>query len=395
MVAVDPGRYFEEQPHLKEVISSLKESGKRLIFASNSPFWYVDAGMKHVIGDALESQRTVHKTVFNLGFKPTQTSHPIIEHIQVEIGSLCEMQISYDGAGLYRDPIAVKAQLEKMRWESKCPSVTFSKSTVIDSEITRANSTAPPLRLVVVNPDSGNLWDSSTRLEKVVVQYRPLSGGEWITAKEDDVKYKSDSYKKNLICEHSRTSGCTWDWDLNNKYDKLLSGYKDGAYEVRVKNFCSGGDAFAATEVHEYVGDKTLLLFTDTKNPLVEQHVSSPAARTVTIVYAEEIDCADPPTFEVAQTHDESCVAVAGDGTVSAAIIRESYEQTCLNTGVQGKVSYQMTPHVRLDSWISNEVPANQTQTNGELDNDDITIGLNFTLTANPVTYKKNNGHYK
>ena len=115
------------------------------------------------------------------------------------------MQISYDGAGLYRDPIAVKAQLEKMRWESKCPSVTFSKSTVIDSEITRANATAPPLRLVVVNPDSGNLWDSASRLEKVVVQYRPLSGGEWITAKEDNVEYKDDSYKKNLICEHSRT----------------------------------------------------------------------------------------------------------------------------------------------------------------------------------------------
>ena len=51
LVAADPGRYFEEQPHLKEVISSLKASGKRLIFASNSPFWYVDAGMKHVIGD--------------------------------------------------------------------------------------------------------------------------------------------------------------------------------------------------------------------------------------------------------------------------------------------------------------------------------------------------------
>ena len=28
--------------------------------------------LKHVIGDALESQRTVHKTVFNLGFKPTE-----------------------------------------------------------------------------------------------------------------------------------------------------------------------------------------------------------------------------------------------------------------------------------------------------------------------------------
>ena len=51
LVAADPGQYFEEQPHLKEVISSLKASGKRLIFASNSPFWYVDAGMKHVIGE--------------------------------------------------------------------------------------------------------------------------------------------------------------------------------------------------------------------------------------------------------------------------------------------------------------------------------------------------------
>lgn len=51
LVAADPGRYFEEQPHLKEVISKLKASGKRLIFASNSPFWYVDAGMRHVMGE--------------------------------------------------------------------------------------------------------------------------------------------------------------------------------------------------------------------------------------------------------------------------------------------------------------------------------------------------------
>lgn len=51
LVAADPGKYFEEQFHLKDVIKSLKASGKRLIFASNSPFWYVDAGMKHVIGE--------------------------------------------------------------------------------------------------------------------------------------------------------------------------------------------------------------------------------------------------------------------------------------------------------------------------------------------------------
>jgi hypothetical protein len=33
------------------MLQRLKESGKRLIFVSNSPFWYVDAGMRYVIGD--------------------------------------------------------------------------------------------------------------------------------------------------------------------------------------------------------------------------------------------------------------------------------------------------------------------------------------------------------
>lgn len=95
-------------------------------------------------------------------------------------------------------------------------------------------------------------------------------GGEWIIVKEDYVKYKDDSYKKNFICEYFRTSGCTWDWDLNNKYDKLFSGYKDGVYEVCVKNFCLGGDVFVVIEVYEYVGDKMLLFFTDMKNSFVE-----------------------------------------------------------------------------------------------------------------------------
>lgn len=51
IVAADPEKYFEPRPHLKEVLLKLKESGKRLIFVSNSPFWYVDAGMKYVIGE--------------------------------------------------------------------------------------------------------------------------------------------------------------------------------------------------------------------------------------------------------------------------------------------------------------------------------------------------------
>lgn len=50
LVAENPQRYFDPTPHLKDVLRKLKESGKRLIFVSNSPFWYVDAGMRYVFG---------------------------------------------------------------------------------------------------------------------------------------------------------------------------------------------------------------------------------------------------------------------------------------------------------------------------------------------------------
>lgn len=51
IVAADPGKYFNPSPHLKNVLSGLKNSGKHLMFASNSPYWYVDAGMKYALGD--------------------------------------------------------------------------------------------------------------------------------------------------------------------------------------------------------------------------------------------------------------------------------------------------------------------------------------------------------
>lgn len=51
IVANDPKKYFNPSPHLETVLKNLKDAGKRLIFASNSPYWYVDAGMKYVLGD--------------------------------------------------------------------------------------------------------------------------------------------------------------------------------------------------------------------------------------------------------------------------------------------------------------------------------------------------------
>jgi HAD superfamily 5'-nucleotidase-like hydrolase len=51
LVAQDPERYFDPTPHLKQVLDTLKDSGKHLILVSNSPFWYVDAGMRYVLGN--------------------------------------------------------------------------------------------------------------------------------------------------------------------------------------------------------------------------------------------------------------------------------------------------------------------------------------------------------
>jgi FMN phosphatase YigB (HAD superfamily) len=51
LVAQDPERYFHPTPHLKQTLRNMKEAGKKMIFVSNSPFWYVDAGMRYVFGN--------------------------------------------------------------------------------------------------------------------------------------------------------------------------------------------------------------------------------------------------------------------------------------------------------------------------------------------------------
>lgn len=79
IVAEDPKKYFEPMPHTKHVLQNLKDSGKRLIFVSNSPFWYVDAGMKYVIGD---QWRDMWDAVIVSAGKPrfyTESSRPFRE----------------------------------------------------------------------------------------------------------------------------------------------------------------------------------------------------------------------------------------------------------------------------------------------------------------------------
>eukprot|EP00580_Thalassiosira_gravida_P001274 CAMPEP_0201603514 /NCGR_PEP_ID=MMETSP0492-20130828/3931_1 /ASSEMBLY_ACC=CAM_ASM_000837 /TAXON_ID=420259 /ORGANISM="Thalassiosira gravida, Strain GMp14c1" /LENGTH=612 /DNA_ID=CAMNT_0048067309 /DNA_START=101 /DNA_END=1939 /DNA_ORIENTATION=+ len=83
-VAQEPAKYFEGKPYLKAVLDLMKESGKRLIFVSNSPFWYCDAGMNHVIGPEWRDQWDV---VITSAGKPsfyTEDNRPFRE---VDIGT--------------------------------------------------------------------------------------------------------------------------------------------------------------------------------------------------------------------------------------------------------------------------------------------------------------------
>lgn len=93
IVADNPNKYFEPSPHLKEVLQKLKDSGKRLIFVSNSPFWYVNAGMKYVIG---ESWREMWDAVIVSAGKPRfyKETHRPFREVNQETGRVTFKRVS-------------------------------------------------------------------------------------------------------------------------------------------------------------------------------------------------------------------------------------------------------------------------------------------------------------
>jgi len=68
------------------------------------------------------------------------------------------------------------------------------------------------------------------------------------------------------------------------------------------------------------------------------------------------------------------------------------YKHTQDNSGLEGSVSWQATPHVGLEAWVSNEISAASTNLNSKLPGTDETFfGLRMNLTGSPVIFSKNN----
>tara|TARA_B100000609_G_scaffold104167_1_gene82702 strand:- start:48 stop:1163 length:1116 start_codon:yes stop_codon:yes gene_type:complete len=68
------------------------------------------------------------------------------------------------------------------------------------------------------------------------------------------------------------------------------------------------------------------------------------------------------------------------------------YKNTQDNSGLEGTVSWQATPHVGLEAWVSNEISAASTLKNSNLPGTDETFfGLRMNITGNPVKFEKSN----
>ena len=62
------------------------------------------------------------------------------------------------------------------------------------------------------------------------------------------------------------------------------------------------------------------------------------------------------------------------------------------NSGIEGLVSWQATPNIGLEAFISNEISASSTTANTELPGTDETFfGLRMNITSNPVKFEKSN----
>jgi hypothetical protein len=289
---------------------------------------------KFVGGDALERQKFISEMYLNLAVEPGFRTRSI-EYLQVRLQSLCETQI-WENVNLYRDPIGYTQNIDVMSWSQSCPKVQFSESTVANylfSSVSPASSSV--IELKVNNPDQYVLWPDEAVTDSLMnealtfvrLQYRPVSGGEWITAKSQT---SSETDKKfNILCDDSRTEGCAFDWDVNNQYEKLLSGYKDGTYELRVKNFCFGGSSLADPSVHEYVSNQILTLTVDTAKPLVKNKVEDHSDRTVSITFGEEIDCS-LHDVSITKVFDENCDVASVP--VSSTEVAADYLIKCSNS---------------------------------------------------------------
>ncbi len=84
------------------------------------------------------------------------------------------------------------------------------------------------------------------------------------------------------------------------------------------------------------------------------------------------------------QSHPELAVFVKG--------FNWDYKSTQDNSGIEGSLSWQATPHTNFAFWVGNQLNAGKTVANSALPRtDEIFFGLRFNWTERPVIFRKQN----
>jgi len=293
--------------------------------------------LNFIHGDMLHVQRIVHESSFTLGIQALNPAMRVLEYAKVSVTSACEYAMKAD-ANLQRDALGSAVPLRLISWLQRCPEVRFDRKTIKGAPYT-LTSGHNELQLSVINPNNHILWPggavaeddprANVNLVKVRVQYRSTSSGEWISAHSSNAP-PQDEMRQNLLCETSRGDGCAFDWKLDNLMDNLMTGSRDGTYEVRAKTFCASGDVLAHEDVHEYVSDETFTFSVDTASPLVQQRAHDSTARTVSVSFTEEIECSKA-RVTILQKFDGACKQT--NAPIDEWTIRKRYNSRCLSGG--------------------------------------------------------------
>ena len=277
--------------------------------------------LKFAGGDGLRTQNTVRKTSFTLTIGRGGSAPSKIEYVGLRLVSLCEFELQ-ESRNFDRAPIGDTVRLGTITWAHQCPSVAFGKRTA-ETYAYKAISIHDDKKLEI--EIEGDL--SSDDVKFCRLQYRRVSsGGEWISAR---TRTSDGGLAKADLRDFSATNLI---WDIGD--ENLLSGYKDGEYEIRVKNFC-GGSVSSGADVYQYVSDQTLTLRVDTSAPTQQGKYQDKSSRTIWVKYLEEIDCSETKVT-LRKVLDESCKDVV-HGIVSQAELKSEWKIMCVYAADKGE----------------------------------------------------------
>lgn len=207
----------------------MKDSGKRLIFASNSPYWYVDAGMKYVLGD---KWMDLWDAVIVTAGKPvfyTASGRPFRE-VNTETNRVRFQKVTKLETGKVYTEGCLRELMRVMNWET--PGNKNDEKIESISEL-NMNSNMNPNVLYIGDSLFADLVDAKREFGWVTAAVTPEVGFELDVQKSKDYVLTERTISvllnalRNVQSEMGTSSYTTEDSLVLDKLEKLVSIWRD------------------------------------------------------------------------------------------------------------------------------------------------------------------------